>query len=131
MILADITLGDVLWSMLLFFFIVMVLWIIFAIFTDLVRSDDLSGVSKALWVIFIILLPWLAIFLYLIIRGNGMAQRSMKSSAEAQAQYNEFVQASAGAGSGPAEQIASAKALLDSGAITQAEFDQMKAKALA
>jgi ABC-type multidrug transport system fused ATPase/permease subunit len=131
MILADLDLGDLLWSTLVFFFIVMILWIIFAIFTDLVRSDDLSGGAKALWVIFIVLLPWLAIFIYLIIRGNGMAQRSVQSHQEAQAQLNDYVRSTAGSNSSPADQIASAKALLDSGAISQAEFDQLKARALA
>jgi hypothetical protein len=105
MILADLDLGDCLVH-LVFFFIVMILWIIFAIFTDLVRSDDLSGGAKALWVIFIVLLPWLAIFIYLIIRGNGMTQRSVQSHQEAQAQLNDYVRSTAGSNSSPADQIA-------------------------
>ena len=131
MILADISFGDVLWSMLTFFFFVIILWMIIGIIGDIFRSDDLSGVTKALWCIFILVLPWLAIFIYLIVRGNGMTRRSMKANAEAQAQFDSYVRATAGAPNSAAGEIKSAKEQLDSGAISQGEFDQIKAQALA
>ena len=132
MILADINLGDVIWSMIAFFFFVIILWMIFGIITDIFRSDDLSGVTKAIWCIAIIIIPWLAIFIYLIVRGSGMAERSLKAQAQAKAQFDSYVRDTAGASAGGAAgEIKSAKELLDSGAISQAEFDQIKAKALA
>ena len=103
---------------------------LFWIFGDIFRSRDLGGGAKTLWVILVILLPFLGILIYLIVRGHGMHERQMeqvKQMNEAQASY---IQSVAGAGN-PADQIASAKKLLDAGTITQAEFDQMKAKALA
>lgn len=130
MILAEINFADVMWSMLAFFFFVIVLWMVFGIIADVFRSDDLSGVSKAIWCIAIILVPWLAIFIYLIARGNGMAERSLRSNAQARAQFDSYVRDTAGTSS-PAGEITSAKALLDSGAISQAEFDELKAQALA
>jgi hypothetical protein len=130
MILADINLADIMWSMMAFFFFIIVLWMIFGIITDVFRSDDLSGASKAIWCIFIIFLPWLAIFIYLIARGNGMTERAMKSNAAAQAQFDAYVRETAGP-AGPAGEIKSAKELLDSGAISQEEFERIKAKALA
>jgi hypothetical protein len=130
MVLADINLGDLMWSMIAFFFIVIVLWMIFGIIGDIFRSKDLSGGAKALWCIFIVVLPWLAIFIYLIARGSGMSDRAIQAQKDAQAQFDSYVRETAGSGT-PADQIASAKALLDGGAITQAEFDQLKQKALA
>ena len=133
MILAEINFTDVIWSMLAFFFFVIVLWMIFGIIGDIFRSDDLSGVSKAIWCIAIVFLPWLAIFIYLIVRGSGMAGRSMRASADAQAQFDSYVRETAGSGGGggAAGEIKSAKELLDSGAISQAEFETITAKALA
>lgn len=129
MILADISFTDVMWSMLAFFFLVIVLSMVFGIIGDIFRSDDLSGVSKAVWAIFIVLVPWLAIFVYLIARGNGMTERSIKSNQKAQAQFEAYAQSQAP--SGPTGEIKSAKELLDSGAISQSEFEQLKAGALA
>ena len=131
MILADISFSDVLWSMVVFFFFIIVLWMIFGIIGDIFRSDDLSGVTKALWCIALVLIPWLTIFIYLIVRGHGMAERSLQANAKARAQFDTYVRDTAGSGGGAAGEIKSAKELLDSGAITQAEFDQIKAKALA
>ena len=131
MILAEINFTDVIWSMFAFFFFVIVLWMIFGIIGDIFRSDDLSGASKAIWCIAIVFLPWLAIFIYLIVRGSGMAGRSMRASADAQAQFDAYVRETAGSGSGAASEIKSAKELLDSGAISPAEFETIKAKALA
>ena len=131
MVLADISFVDVMWSMLAFFFFVIVLWMVFGIIGDIFRSDDLSGGTKAIWAIFIIVAPWLAIFIYLIVRGSGMTERALKSNQKAQEQFAAYAQSTAGAPSGPTGEITSAKALLDSGAISQEEFERIKAAALA
>jgi hypothetical protein len=106
---------------------------LFWVISDIFRSRDLSGVAKTFWVFFVIILPWLGILVYLIARGHGMQERQLeqaKQMHEAQAEYIKSVAGSSGGGSAT-DQIASAKSLLDSGAISQAEFDALKAKALA
>ena len=114
----------------IFFAWFMCLWWIFG---DLFRSRDLGGVAKTIWTLFIIVLPFLGILIYLIARGRGMTERTIESQEELQRRQAEYIKTVAGnsAGSSPADQIASAKSLLDAGTITQQEFDQMKAKALA
>ena len=105
---------------------------LFWVFGDIFRSRDLGGVAKTIWVIFVIILPWLGILVYLIARGDGMQERQLeqaKAMHAAQADYIRSVARSSGGST--TDQIASAKSLLDSGAITQAEFDALKAKALA
>jgi len=105
---------------------------LFWVFGDLFRSHDLSGVAKTLWVIFIIVVPFLGLFVYLIVRGHGMTERSLQQQRDMQAAQAEYIKTVAGSGSStPAEQIASAKQLLDSGAISEQEFNGLKAKALA
>jgi hypothetical protein len=105
---------------------------LFWVLGDVFRSRDLGGGAKTLWVIFVILIPWLGILLYLIVRGHGMQERQMEQAKEVQAAQAAYIKSVAAASSGDAtSQIADAKGLLDSGAITQAEFDQLKAKALA
>jgi hypothetical protein len=130
MLLADINFTDLIWSMFIFFFFVIFLWMIFGIIGDIFRSDDLSGVSKAIWCIGIVIIPWLAIFIYLIVRGHGMSERAMKSNADAQQQFESYVRQTAGTGSAAGE-IKSAKELLDTGAISEPEFERIKASALA
>ena len=119
----------------MFEFFIFFAWImcLFFVFADIFRSHDLGGGAKTFWCIFIILLPFLGVFVYLIARGHGMTQRSLDQQRQVQQQQAEYIKSVAGgsAGSSAADEIASAKALLDSGAITQAEFDQIKAKALA
>jgi hypothetical protein len=114
----------------IFFAWFMCLWWVFG---DLFRSRDLGGGAKTLWVVFIIVAPFLGMFVYLIARGHGMNDRTMEAQQEMQQRQAEYIKSVAGgsAGSSTADQIASAKGLLDSGAITQQEFDQIKAKALA
>ncbi|WP_324142360.1 SHOCT domain-containing protein [Intrasporangium sp.] len=119
----------------MFEFFIFVAWImcLFYVFGDVFRSRDLGGVAKTLWCVFIIVLPFLGVFVYLIARGNGMTQRSMEARQQLldqQAQYVRSVAASNGGGSG-VDEIASAKKLLDDGAISQTEFEQLKARALA
>ncbi|WP_442576885.1 SHOCT domain-containing protein [Microbacterium sp. F51-2R] len=104
---------------------------LFWVFGDIFRSSDLGGGGKTLWVIFVILVPWLGILVYLIARGGGMQQRQLEQAKAMRAAQDEYIQSVAGSSSSATDQIASAKSLLDSGAITQAEFDSLKAKALA
>jgi len=121
---------EVLWTMIIFFAFIIWLWILFTVFTDLFRRHDTSGWVKVLWIIFIIIVPYLGAFLYLIIEHKGMTERSIQAQKQAQSQFDEYVQTVAGK-SDPADQIAKAKSMLDAGTITQAEFDQLKQKALA
>ena len=105
---------------------------LFWVIGDIFRSRDLSGVAKTFWVFFVIILPWLGILVYLIARGHGMQQRQLEQAQEMHAAQTEYIRSVAGSSGGSAtDQIASAKSLLDSGAITQAEFEALKAKALA
>ena len=122
--------GDVLLWMFEFFLFVIWFWLLLTIFTDLFRDHELSGGAKALWVIFVVVLPFIGILVYLIARGHGMADRAARAQARAQEQMNAQIRAVAGTSSSAADQIAQAKSLLDSGAIDQAEFDKLKAKAL-
>jgi ABC-type multidrug transport system fused ATPase/permease subunit len=127
-VLADLTVWNIFWDMLWFFFLFVWILILFNILGDLFRDHETSGGVKALWCIFIVFMPFLAVFIYLIARGSGMAQRSAQRAQQAQSQFDDYVRTAAG---GSAEQIKHAKDLLDAGTITQAEFDQLKAKALA
>jgi len=119
---------NILWSMAIFFLFVIWIWILISIFADIFRRRDIGGGMKAIWMIFVIVLPYLGVFIYLIAEHDGMAERSMEQMKAARAQQDEYIQSVAG--TSPADQVAQAKSLLDSGAITQAEFDTMKAKAL-
>jgi hypothetical protein len=116
---ADYPFLDVLWTMIIFFAWVIWIWILITILVDVFRRHDISGFTKALWVIFMIFLPFLGVLIYLIVNGKGMAERNVQQ-----------VQAAA-ASAGPTAQIATAKDLLDQGAISQEEFDAIKRKALA
>ena len=126
--LADWTFLNVLWEMIIFFAFVIWIWLLITVFIDVFRRKDCGGFTKALWLIFVIVAPYLGVLIYLIANHNGMAERSEKQAQAMQAQQEAYIQSVAG--STPADQIAQAKTLLDSGAITQAEFDAIKAKAL-
>ena len=128
LIAADYPFIDVLWSMIIFFFWVIWIWIVITVLIDVFRRHDIGGFSKALWVIFVVILPWLGVLIYLIVEHDGMRERGMK---QAQAQKDQFDQYVREASGGSADEIAKAKQLLDQGAITQEEFDALKAKALA
>ncbi len=121
---------EVFWTMLIFFAFVIWIWILITVLIDIFRRHDSSGFAKVLWIIFIIILPYLGVFVYLIAEHKGMTERAVKQQEAAQSQMDKYVQ-SVAAQTDPAEQIAKAKGLLDSGTITQAEFDQIKQKALA
>jgi hypothetical protein len=122
------------WDFLLWVFWFYVLfaciWIFITIIMDLFRDHALNGWGKALWVIFLVVVPFLAALIYLIARGHGMAQRELERRGQAQSEANSYIRSVAGTSS-PSSEIESAKKLLDSGAITQAEYDALKAKALA
>ena len=105
------------------------LFALFAIIGDLFRDHKLNGVFKAIWILFLIFVPFLTALVYLIARGRGMAERSQKAASQAETATSNYIREVAG--SSPTDEIHKAKALLDSGAITQAEFDALKAKALA
>lgn len=122
--------GDILLWFIEFFLLVIWFWLLIVIFGDLFRDHETSGGAKALWVLFVVFLPFLGILVYLIVRGHGMALRSQKQAEEMQNAFDAQVRRAAGSQGSAADQIAQAKSLLDSGAITQAEFDSLKAKAL-
>lgn len=121
---------EIFWTMLIFFGFVVWLWILFTVIADIFRRHDTSGFMKVLWLIFIIVIPYFGVFIYLIIEHKGMTERSISAQKAAQAEVDQYVQSVASKGD-PAQQIASAKELLDNGTITQPEFDQLKQKALA
>jgi predicted PurR-regulated permease PerM len=122
--------GQFFWLLIWSFIFVMYLMILFQILTDLFRDKELSGWWKALWVIVLIIFPFVTALIYLIARGRGMAERRAGEIQQVQQQTDEYIQQVAGRGN-PAEQIATAKSLLDQGTINQAEFDRLKAAALA
>ena len=131
LIAADYPFMDVFWSILVFFLWVAWLLILFRIFADIFRRHDLSGWGKAGWLIFAILLPFLGVFIYLITQNVGMTERNLERSRAQRDQFDDYVRTTAGGGGGAAAEIDKAKQLLDSGAITQAEFEALKQKALA
>ncbi len=124
---ADYPFMDVLWSMIIFFFWVIWIWIVITVLIDVFRRHDIGGFAKAAWVIFVVILPWLGVLIYLIVEHDGMRERGMKQAEAQKQQFDEYVRDAAG---GSTAEIAKAKELFDSGAITQAEFDALKAKAL-
>jgi hypothetical protein len=117
-------------TILIFFAFFVWLWLLFTVFADLFRRSDTSGWAKVAWIIFIILLPYLGVFVYLIAEHKGMAERSMRAQEGARAQMDQYVK-SVARESDPSEQIAKAKRLLDEGTINQAEFDRIKQQAVA
>jgi len=129
-VLAAYSFGDVMWSMFVFFAWILFFWMLFIVFGDLFSRHDISGWAKAGWTIFVIILPFLGIFVYLIAEGKSMGERAAKRAQSQQSQVDDYVRSVASSGSAT-EEIAKGKQLLDSGAITQAEFDQLKANALA
>jgi hypothetical protein len=124
---SDYPFFDVFWTIVIFFVWVAWLMILFRILGDVFRRHDISGWGKAAWLIFVIVLPFLGVLVYLIANGNEMRERDMENARAARAEFDDYVRSTAG---GPAGEIDKAKQLLDSGAITQAEFDALKAKAL-
>jgi hypothetical protein len=130
MLAADYPFLDVLWTMIVIFAWVIWFWLLITVFADVFRRHDIGGGSKALWIIFVIVLPFLGVLIYLITQNDGMTQRNVRQMEAAQAQSDAYIRSVASSGGGAAAEIERAKALLDGGAITQAEYDAIKAKAL-
>ncbi len=123
---------DIIWFIVVTFAFVALLMIMFTIIGDLIRDKSTSGLAKAIWFIALILLPWLTAFVYLIVRGSSMAERRAADVTELQKAQESYIRSVAGGGgTSAAEQIQQAKALLDSGAVNQQEYEALKAKALA
>ena len=128
MLAADYPFLDILWTMFIFFLFIIWIWILITVFVDIFRRKDTSGFSKALWIIFVIILPYLGVLIYLIANHDGMADRNLAQMQQQKDATDDYIRSVSG---GAAGEIEKAKGLLDSGAITQAEFDSIKAKALA
>ena len=124
---------DVMWTLLVVFAWVIWFWLLITVFADLFRRHDASGWKKAGWFVFVIVAPFLGVLVYLIANGHGMSERGAQQAAAQQAAGDRYIRSVAanGGGGGAAAEIARAKALLDSGAITQADYDALKQKALA
>jgi hypothetical protein len=127
LIAADYPFLDVLWTLIIFFAWVAWIWIAITVLGDVFRRDDIGGWGKAGWVVFVIVLPFLGVLIYLIAQHDGMRERSERQAQTQKSAFDQYVRDAAG---GSAAEIAKAKELLDSGAITQSEFDAIKAKAL-
>jgi hypothetical protein len=120
---------EIVWTMLVFFGAVIFVWMLFTVLGDLFRRHDISGWAKAGWTLFVIVLPYVGVFIYLGTQGKQMAERNAAAARATKAQFDEYVRDASGAG-GPAAEIAKAKELLESGSISQAEFEAIKQKAL-
>ena len=127
---ADYPFLDIMWSMLVFFGLVTWFWLMIKVFGDVFRRHDVSGWGKAGWTVLVIVAPILGVLIYLIVEHNGMRERSESQARDQKQAFDSYVRDAAGSGDA-ASQIAQAKQLLDSGTITQEEFDALKAKALA
>ena len=125
---ADYPFMDVLWSMIIFFFWVIWIWIVVTVLLDIFRRHDIGGWAKAAWVVFVVILPWLGVLVYLIAQHDGMRERRIKEVQGQKQAFDDYVRETAG---GSANEIATAKQLLDAGTITQDEFEALKRKALA
>jgi hypothetical protein len=130
---ADYPFMDVLWTMIIFFCWVVWIWMMIAILSDVFRRRDIGGWAKAAWTVFLIVLPFLGALAYLIANHGAMAERRIEDTRVAQAQFDDYVRSVAhdGGTAGAAAEIEKAKQLLDSGAISQQEYEAIKAKAIA
>ena len=128
--LAEFGTGQVFWSMLWFFLFFIWIWLLIVVFSDIFRSHDLSGWGKALWSIFVIVVPYLGVFVYLIARGHKMQEHALQQAQQQDAAMRQYVQNVTASG-GAADEIARLADLRDKGVISDAEFQQAKAKALA
>jgi hypothetical protein len=129
LVFADYDLGDALLTVLSIFFLVIFIWILIAVLTDLFRDHEISGWAKAAWAFFLIVFPYVTVFVYLIARGQGMRERAVREQAEAQKETEAYVRRVAG--SSPVDELHKLDELREKGAISQEEFDQMKAKLVA
>ena len=118
-------------TMLYFFLFIIWIWLLIMVFMDIFRSQDMGGFAKALWVIFVIILPFLGVFVYLIARGGKMHERQARDAAEQQKAFDQYVKQAAGTAGSSADQLSKLADLKSQGVITDAEFDAQKAKILA
>jgi hypothetical protein len=125
----DYPILDLIWTMFIFFVFVLWIWLLIAIFMDIFRSHDMGGGAKALWVFFIIILPFLGVLVYLIARGGKMHERAAEQAAQQQKAFDAYVKQAAGSGS-TADDLAKLADLKQQGVITDAEFEAQKAKLL-
>ncbi len=130
LIASDYPFLDVMWSMLVFFGLVVWFWLLIKVFADIFRRHDASGWAKAAWTLFVVVVPFLGVLIYLIAHGKDMGQRDAEQLQRNQAQMDDYVRSVAGSNGGAVAEIERAKGLLDSGTIDQAEFDAIKAKAV-
>ena len=130
MLAADYPFLDVMWSMLVFFCWIIWIWLLITVFADIFRRHDIGGGAKTLWIIFAILLPFLGVFIYLIARGHGMADRAIAQQKQSEQAFQAYVRETAAAGD-PADQLAKLADLHDKGKLTDEEFAAQKAKVLA
>ena len=126
----DYPLLGIFWTMLWFFMFVIWLMLLFRVITDIFRSDDLGGFAKMLWLIFVIVFPFLGLLIYVIARGNQMGQREISRMQSQQQAFDTYVRQTAGAGGGSADELAKLADLRDRGVLTASEFETQKAKLL-
>jgi hypothetical protein len=128
--LAEFGTGQVFLSMLYFFLFFIWIWLLITVFADIFRSHDLGGFAKALWVIFVILVPYLGVFIYLIARGHKMSEHAIEAAQAQDAAQREYIQSAVGASPSTADELARLADLKSQGVISDAEFEQLKAKAI-
>ena len=121
---------SIFWTMLEFFFFVLWIWLLIYIFMDIFRSHDMGGFAKALWVLFVIILPFLGVLVYLIARGGSMHERAEKQAEQQQKAFDDYVKKAAGSSGNSADELAKLADLKAKGVLTDAEFEAQKAKIL-
>ena len=129
MVLADVSLGDLIWTTIWIFFLILFIWVFIMIISDLFRDHKLSGWAKAIWVVALIIFPLIGSLVYLIARGEGMAERSAAQQRHARAEFDDYIRSTAAStGTGAADELARLADLRDRGTITDSEFQTMKAR---
>jgi hypothetical protein len=127
--LADISFGELLLVVVEIFLFVVWIWILFTIITDIFRDHEMSGWAKAIWILFLVFIPFLTGLIYLIVRGSGMRDRAIKAQTDAKKHFDEYVREQAA--TSPADELHKLNELREKGALSQEEFDQAKSKLLA
>jgi hypothetical protein len=127
--LADVTFGDILLTVFEIFLFVVWIWILFTIISDLFRNHEMSGVKKAVWIVFLVFIPYLTALIYLIIHGTDMRERQLRAQAEAKHQADDYIRAAAHVS--PADELHKLHELVEKGALSEAEYDRAKQKLLA
>jgi Phospholipase_D-nuclease N-terminal len=126
----DFGTGQVLWSMLWFFMFFIWIWLLITVFADIFRSHDMGGFAKAVWVIFVIIVPYLGVFVYLIARGHKMHEHAVEAAEAQDAAARAYIQSATGTKASAADELARIADLKERGVIDEAEFQKLKAKAI-